>query len=304
MGRGAGGLGESPWLLAIRPKTLPAALAPVIVAGAYAIARGEARPLPLIVALLCALLIQIASNLANDLFDFRKGADTEARTGPVRVVQAGLISQRGVLGGLALVIGLAAVFGLYLVWVGGVPILVIGVLSLICAVLYTGGPFPIGYLGLGELFVFVFFGPVATFGTVLVATGRLDPVGALLGVPLGLLCANILVVNNVRDVETDAVARKQTLAVRFGRGFGVGMYRASLIGAGIATFAVAFAVRSPWPLLSLVALPAGRALLGALVRERGPVLNPILGRTAQLELRYAIGLALSLLLMPLFHKFL
>lgn len=294
----------NPWVLAIRPKTLPAAVAPVVLAGAYAVLLGAARPLPLAVALACALLIQIASNLANDLFDFLKGADTEARTGPVRVVQAGLISPRGVVGGLALVIGLAAALGLYLVWVGGVPILVIGALSLLCAVLYTGGPYPLGYLGLGELFVFVFFGPVATFGTVLVATGRMDPLGALLGVPLGFLCANILVVNNVRDVETDALAGKRTLAVRFGREFGVRMYGAFAIGAAGATLGIAVALRSPLPLLGLVPLPASRTLLRTLADERGPALNPILGRTAQLELRYALAASLGVLLMPLFHKFL
>ena len=263
---------------------------------------GGARWLPLIVALVCALLIQIASNLANDLFDFLKGADTEARTGPVRVVQAGLISQRGVAGGLALVIVTATALGLYLVFVGGVPILVIGVLSLICAVLYTAGPYPLGYRGLGELFVFVFFGPVATFGTVLVGTGRFDPIGGLLGVPLGLLCANILVVNNVRDVETDVVAGKRTLAVRFGRSFGVRMYAAFLGVAAVTTVGIALAVRSPWPLIGLAPLFAGRTLLRAVDEGRGAALNPILGRTAQLELRYALATSVGILLASLFHK--
>ncbi len=296
-----------PWLLAVRPRTLPAAVAPLALGASFCALLGPVRPGPLLVALVCALLIQIASNLANDLFDFLKGADTEARLGPTRAVQAGLITPRGMAGGLAVVVALALAGGLYLVAVGGAPILVIGLLSLVSAVLYTGGPYPLGYLGLGEVFVFVFFGPVATYGTVLLGSGRTDAptalVAALLGVPLGLLCANILVVNNVRDVETDRAANKRTLAARFGRSFGVAMYRAFLVGAMVATLGLALAARMPGLLLGLAVLPAGRALAESVATLHGPPLNPVLGRTAALELRYALLASAGLLLQLAFHRF-
>ena len=291
----------NPWLLAIRPRTLPAAVAPLALGAAYCALSGTLRTSPLLVALACALLIQIASNLANDLFDFLKGADTVTRTGPTRAVQAGLISVRGMTGGLLAVVALAILGGLYLVAVGGVPILVIGALSLVSAVAYTGGPYPLGYLGLGEVFVFAFFGPVATYGTVLLGTGRSDEIAALLGVPLGLLCANILVVNNVRDWETDRAAKKRTLAARQGRVFGVAMYRTFLIGTAVATLVLA--LRLPGILLGLAVLPAGGRLAGQVRSLAGAALNPVLGKTAALELRYALLAGGGLLAQIVFHKF-
>ena len=286
------------WWLAIRPKTLPAATAPVLVGAAHAFRERAFAPGPALAALVGALLIQIVSNLANDYFDFKKGADTEERLGPPRVTQQGLISERGVLTGLALCIGFALCVGGYLVLVGGWPIVAVGLVSLLCAVAYTGGPFPLGYNGLGELFVFVFFGPVAVAGTVYVQSGRWESAAGLAGVPIGLLCANILVVNNVRDWETDAKAGKRTLAARFGREFGVRMYLANLILVFAGLLLYAAVARAPLAILAALVLGFALPLLRALVTLRGKPLNPILGRTAQLELRFALALSLLLLLSP------
>jgi len=284
------------WWLAIRPRTLPAATAPVLVGSAHAYRTGHFAPLPALAALVGALLIQIVSNLANDYFDFKKGADTEERLGPTRVTQAGLISEKGVLGGLVTCIVLALLVGLYLVSVGGWPIVTVGLISLVCAVAYTGGPYPLGYNGLGEIFVFLFFGPVAVAGTVYVQSLRWEPLAALAGVPIGLLCANILVVNNVRDFETDAKAGKRTVAVRFGRAFGESLYLLDLGLAALGLAAYAVVARSYWALLALPVLLLARPLFRALKELRGKPLNPILGRTAQLELRFALAMAIGTIL--------
>ncbi|RYG37718.1 1,4-dihydroxy-2-naphthoate polyprenyltransferase [bacterium] len=284
------------WLLAIRPRTLPAATAPVLVGTAQAFRDGRFNLGPAIAALVGALLIQIVSNLANDLFDFKKGADTEARVGPVRVTQAGLISQRGVGIGLVACISLAILVGCYLVWVGGWPVVAIGVVSLICAVAYTGGPFPLGYLGLGELFVFIFFGPVAVAGTYYVESLAFSWIAVLAGVPVGLLCANILVVNNVRDIETDRVAGKRTLAARFGRRFGINLYIANLAGAFLALAAIATLVQTPTPLLLGLFLGiVGVKLTRRLIEGKGGQLNPLLGATAMAELGFSLLFSLEIL---------
>ena len=284
------------WWLAIRPKTLPAATAPVLVGAAHAFRESAFQAGPALAALVGALLIQIVSNLANDFFDFKKGADTDERLGPPRVTQQGLISEKGVLTGLALCVGLALAVGSYLVLVGGWPIVAVGLVSLLCAVAYTGGPYPLGYNGLGEIFVFVFFGPVAVAGTVYVQSGRWEPAALLAGVPIGLLCANILVVNNVRDWETDAKAGKRTLAARFGRDLGVRLYAANLILALASLLLYAAIGRSPFVPLAALVLLAGIPLLRAVRDLRGRPLNPILGKTAQLELRFALALAVGLVL--------
>jgi 1,4-dihydroxy-2-naphthoate octaprenyltransferase len=206
----------SPWLLAARPKTLPAAAAPVVVGTALAAHAGVLRWMPALAALVGALLIQIATNLANDYFDFVKGADTEHRVGPTRVTQAGLISPAGVRRGMLLTLGAATVVGAYLVGVGGIPILVVGLASLLCAVAYTGGPFPLAYHGLGDLFVFVFFGLVAVAGTVYVQALEWRPEAFWAGAGVGAVSTALLVVNNLRDIDTDRRAGKRTLATRLG----------------------------------------------------------------------------------------
>ncbi|TVP55468.1 MAG: 1,4-dihydroxy-2-naphthoate polyprenyltransferase [Gemmatimonadales bacterium] len=271
------------WLLAIRPRTLPAAVAPVVVGTGMASARGVADPWPAIAALVGALLLQIATNLANDYFDFVKGSDTEERIGPVRVVQAGILSPAAVRRATALTLALAATVGAYLVWVGGIPILVIGLAALLCAVAYTGGPFPLAYHGLGDLFVFVFFGPVAVAGTYWVQARSFDPDLLLAGAGIGALITAILVVNNLRDRKTDAETGKRTLAVRLGD-TGSQVQYVGLVGVGLlAPMVGVFAFG--WHLWTLGALGVvvllGRPLSRVLTFLDPIELNPALGETAR-----------------------
>ncbi len=204
------------WLLAARPKTLPAAASPAIVGSAVAFSVGKFHFGPALAALLGALLLQIGANLANDVFDFHRGADTQARLGPTRVTQAGLLTPTEVTRGMWVVFGLAAISGIYLTAVAGWLVVLIGVAAIAAAIAYTGGPFPLGYYGLGEIFVFIFFGLVAECGTVFVQAKGLSPLAWWSAVPMGLLVVNILVVNNLRDIETDRTAGKKTLSVRLG----------------------------------------------------------------------------------------
>ncbi|TVR62521.1 MAG: 1,4-dihydroxy-2-naphthoate polyprenyltransferase [Gemmatimonadales bacterium] len=286
------------WLLAIRPRTLPAAVAPVVVGTALAGAHGVARPLPAFAALMGALLIQVATNLANDYFDFVRGADNEERLGPVRVTQAGLLSPQAVRAGTAVTLAAAFLVGIYLVAVGGWPIVVIGLAALLCAVIYTGGPFPLAYHGLGDVFVFAFFGPVAVGGTYWVQAGVWSWEFVTAGAAMGFLITAILVVNNLRDREGDARVGKRTLAVRLGvrgtRGQYVGLLVASAV---VAPLGILLHDWSAWTLLSLVAFrfalpPLERVMTFADPRE----LNPALGETARLVTWYAGLLAVGLVL--------
>ncbi|HEX6276792.1 MAG TPA: 1,4-dihydroxy-2-naphthoate polyprenyltransferase, partial [Polyangiaceae bacterium] len=204
------------WVMATRPPTLLAAVVPVAVGTAVAAAEGSARTGPALAALVGALLLQIGANFANDVFDFEKGADTAERLGPVRAVQAGLLSPRSVRRGMFVVFALALLVGAYLTSVAGPAVVVIGLASIAAAVLYTGGPYPLGYHGLGELFVLLFFGFVAVAGTAFVQLGNVPGLAWWAAVPVGALATAILVVNNLRDIATDAPAGKRTLAVRFG----------------------------------------------------------------------------------------
>jgi 1,4-dihydroxy-2-naphthoate octaprenyltransferase len=285
------------WLLAIRPRTLPAAVAPVVLGTALAGVAGVFSLFPALAALAGALLIQIATNLANDYFDFVKGTDTEDRIGPVRVVQAGLISPAAVWRATILVLGMAVVVGTYLVWVGGMPILVIGLLSLMFAVAYTGGPFPLAYHGLGDLFAFVFFGPVAVAGTVWVQGRIFEPEFVVAGAGVGALVTAILVVNNLRDRDTDLVAGKRTTAVRFGVPATRGFYAALLLGAALVPVVgvVAFGWSS-WTLVSLLAFVRGWAPMRAVFTFEDPrELLPALGGTARLVTLWSGLLALGFL---------
>jgi 1,4-dihydroxy-2-naphthoate octaprenyltransferase len=205
------------WIHASRPRTLTAAAAPVLLGTGLAIGHGAFRLGPALAALFGALLIQVGTNLANDYYDHLRGGDSEDRVGPVRVTQAGLLAPVAVRNGAFRVLGLALALGVYLVWVGGLPILVIGLASLVCAVAYTGGPFPLAYHGLGDVFVFVFFGLVAVGGTYWVQALAYPPEAFVAGAGMGAMATAILVVNNLRDIETDAGAGKRTLAVRIGR---------------------------------------------------------------------------------------
>lgn len=288
----------SPWILAARPKTLPAAAAPVLVGSALAWHLGGFRLLPALAALAGALLIQVATNLANDYFDFVHGADTEDRVGPTRVTQSGLLSPAAVRAGMLLTLLAALLVGVYLVAVGGVPILVIGLVSLVCAVAYTGGPFPLAYRGLGDVFVFVFFGLVAVAGTVYVQTLAFHWEAVWAGAGVGAGSTALLVVNNLRDIETDRRAGKRTLAVRLG-----------VTGTQVEyTLLWAFAIGVPvigvgvyrWPSLVILGVmglvAAGSAVRTVWTFERPEELLDALPATAQGLLVYAAGLSAGLIL--------
>lgn len=286
------------WFLAIRPATLSAGAAPVLVGSAMAAARGGFHVLVGAAALLGALLIQIGTNLANDYFDFRKGGDTADRLGPTRVTQAGLLPPGDVLRGAFLALGAATLIGTYLVYIGGTPILLIGLLSLICAIGYTGGPFPIAYNGLGEIFTLLFFGFVAVAGTYWVHTHTFSWDLLLAGGGVGLVITAILVVNNLRDIETDARAGKRTLAVRLGRRGSQIEYLLLLVLAALAPIAGWLLYGwSAWTLLAIVGMGTLRRPIVTVLTFVDPrELNPALGGTARGVTFYSGFLALGFLL--------
>ena len=271
------------WLQATRPRTLAAAVVPVLMGTALAAREGGLHLPSAVAALVGALLLQVGANFANDFYDFKNGADNADRLGPARAVATGLISPAAMRVAFALVFALALVVGGLLVWRGGAPIVVIGLCSILFGVLYTGGPFPLGYLGLGEVLVLVFFGPVAVAGTVYVQTLSWSWAAVLAGLAPGLLASAILVVNNLRDIPTDRVAGKNTLAVRFGATFARVEYLLFVLVAcavPLALYALGYA-GAPVLLATLALLP-GLALTRRVWREEGTRLNPRLGQTGAL----------------------
>jgi 1,4-dihydroxy-2-naphthoate polyprenyltransferase len=278
-------------------RTLPAAAAPVVVGTGAAIGAGNFAFFPALAALVGALLLQIGANFANDLFDFLRGVDTAARVGPVRVTQAGLLTPRQVRAGMWTVFAVAALIGVYLIRVGGWPVVLIGLAAILAAIAYTGGPFPLGYHGLGEVFVFLFFGLAAVGGTYYVQAGTMRAAAWWASVPMGLLAVAIIVVNNLRDIATDRAAGKQTLAVRFGERGTEAEYLALVAVAYLAPVAMwATRAASAWVLLALLSLPLVPPLFRRLRRERGRALNGVLAGTARLELVYGLLFALGLAL--------
>jgi 1,4-dihydroxy-2-naphthoate octaprenyltransferase len=283
--------------MAARPRTLPAAIAPVLVGTSLAIRAGTFHPLAFAAALLGAMLIQIGTNLSNDYSDARRGADTEDRLGPVRVTAGGLVPPRQVLIATYATFGAAVLCGVYLIAVAGWLLLAVGAASILAGVLYTGGPRPYGYEGLGEIFVFLFFGVVAVTGSYYVQRRGLPWEAFVLAVPVGLLIAAILVVNNIRDIETDRRAGKRTLAVRLGR------QRTRVLFA--AMLAVAFAAGlvcwlagplSPWLALTLLAAPLAYAVARTVwTHSDGPSLNGALARCGLLSLLYCLLLSAGVL---------
>lgn len=277
------------WLMASRPPTLLAAVAPVLVGTACAFAAGPVRWWPILGALMGAIWIQIGTNFANDVFDFEKGADTAERLGPTRAVQAGLLSPAQMRRGMVVAFGLALLCGVYLTWAVGWPIAVIGVASILSGIAYTGGPWPLGYNGLGDVFVMLFFGFVAVVGTAWVGLGAVPPIAWWAAVPPGALATNILAVNNLRDRHTDRRAGKGTLVARFGRSAGVGEF--------LLLLAVAYAVPVLlWllegglhtTLLPLVTLPRALFLARQVMTLEGPELNRTLVGAAQLLMLHSI----------------
>jgi 1,4-dihydroxy-2-naphthoate polyprenyltransferase len=277
------------WLMAARPRTLWAAVAPVIVGTGLAFEAGMVHWPSAVLALLGAMLIQVGTNFANDYHDFLKGADTSERLGPVRVTQAGLVSPAAIRLATVVAFGLATLAGAYLMWRGGLPIVIIGVLSIAFGVLYTASRYSLAYLGLGDLFVLVFFGPVAVGGTFYVQALALPPYVLAAGLGPGLLATAILVVNNVRDIDGDRIAGKQTLVVRFGRGFGAALYAVCIVSAALLPVMlwVGGYARPGTLLASLIIIP-GLGVARRVRLETGSQLNPLLGRTAQLLLLYSI----------------
>jgi 1,4-dihydroxy-2-naphthoate octaprenyltransferase len=268
-----------------------------VLAGSAAAAHdGEFRTVVFIVTLAAALLLQIGANLANDVFDFERGADAEDRLGPPRATQMGLLAPGEVRWGMFATFGGAALIGLYLAWVGGWPILAIGAASIVAAVVYTGGPWPIGYHGLGDVFVFAFFGLAAVCGTYLLHAGHVGAVAWATAVPVGLLITAILVVNNLRDLRSDARAGKRTLAVRIGDRATRAEYALLVGGAYVAAAAMAAAF-TPWLLLALLSVPAAAVVAAPVLRGvEGRPLNVTLKRTAQLALLFGVLLSAGYLM--------
>ena len=284
-------------MLAIRPKTLPAGAMPVVIGSALAAAGGVFKPLPALVALVCALGIQIATNFINEIYDFKKGADTVERLGPTRTVAAGIITSQ-TMTRVSIALGVSVfVLGLYLVAIGGWPIFLIGVLSLLFAWGYTGGPFPIAYSGLGDVFVFIFFGLVAVGGTYYVQALSLPlPVLVAAAAP-GAFSVCILLVNNIRDIATDRQVGKMTLPARIGAPAARALYVALVaLAYAVPFWLVVRAGYSPWCLLSLVSLPLAIGQIRTLYASEGRALNAVLAGTGKVLTVHGVLFSLGLVI--------
>jgi 1,4-dihydroxy-2-naphthoate octaprenyltransferase len=286
------------WLMAARLRTLPAAIAPVLVGTALAGFAHAFHPLRFVAALLGAIFIQVGTNLSNDYSDARRGADAEDRLGPVRVTAGGLVPPSQVLVATYVSFGLAVLAGIYLIVVAGWLLLVIGVASIVAGVLYTGGPRPYGYEGLGEVFVFLFFGVVAVAGSYFVEVRHLRWEAFALSVPVGLLAAAILVVNNLRDIDSDRRAGKRTLAVRLGRERTRVMFAAMLgLAFVLALVTWGFGPLGPWVALCWLSIPLAVGLVRLVfAHSDGPTLNVALARSGQLQLAFCVLLSAGVLL--------
>jgi 1,4-dihydroxy-2-naphthoate octaprenyltransferase len=286
------------WLMAARPRTLPAAIAPVLVGTSLAGFAHVFHPLRFVAALLGALFIQVGTNLSNDYSDARRGADTEDRLGPVRVTAGGLVPPRQVLIATYVSFGLAVLFGIYLIAVAGWELLLVGAASILAGVAYTGGPKPYGYEGLGEVFVFLFFGVVAVVGSFFVQVKALHWEAFALAVPVGLLAAAILVVNNIRDIDSDRRAHKRTLAVRLGRERARIMYASVVYPAFLlAPVTWLFGPTKAWVLLPWLTLPLATAVVRTVrTQTDGPSLNGALAHSGMLQLSFCMLLSAGLLL--------
>ena len=286
------------WLIASRPRTLPAAVAPVLVGTALAWTVGPLDWVAFVAASLGALFIQVGTNLSNDYSDARRGADTEDRLGPGRVTAGGLVPPKQVLFATYASFGMAVLCGIYLIIIAGPVLLLIGAASILAGVLYTGGPRPYGYEGFGEVFVFTFFGIVAVTGSYFVQRQALEWEAFVLAVPVGLLASAILVVNNVRDLETDRRAGKKTLAVRLGRANTRRLF-AVMVALAYPTALIPTLVGSlnAWPVLVVLTIPIAVALVKTVASHTdGPTLNSALARSGLLELAFCLLLTIGLLL--------
>ncbi len=285
----------SPWIAAARLRTLPAAAAPVVVGTACAHASGGVAWGPALAALSGALAIQIGTNFANDVFDAERGADGPDRVGPLRAVSAGLITASAMKRAMALAFAAASLFGLYLTISAGWPIAIVGLVSIAAGIAYTGGPYPLGYHGLGDVAVMIFFGFVAVCGTAFVQLGHVPALAWWASLPVGALATAILVVNNVRDRTTDARVGKRTLAVRFGRRGALVEYTVLVVLAYAVPVVLALCGAAAWRLLPLITLPLAVARLRSLIGAvSGPEHNACLAATAQLLALHGILFAVGL----------
>jgi 1,4-dihydroxy-2-naphthoate polyprenyltransferase len=286
------------WVLAIRPRTLPAAAAGVVMGSALAWRDGFFRIDAALTCLFAALLLQIGSNLANDVFDFERGTDTPERLGPTRVTQAGLLTPAQVKFGMGVVFSIAALLGIYLAWLGGWPIIFIGLAAIISAIAYTGGPFPLGYYGLGDIFVFIFFGLAAVAGTYYVQAGSVSSAAWWMTIPPGLIITAILVVNNLRDLENDRKGGKHTLAVILGERFTKTEYLLCMLLAYLVLpLAAWLGIVSWFSLLAWGSLPIAFRATRAVFTQKGRPLNAALAGTGQAAFVFSvlfwIGIALG-----------
>lgn len=270
------------WVYAFRPKTLVIGICPVVMGATLAIGQGIFNPLMFLFTLLTTLAIQIGTNLANDYFDFVKRADTQERKGFMRVTQAGLVAPVTMKKAMMAAFAIACMSGSYLIWQGGLPIALLLAISIALGVLYTGGPFPLAYLGLGELFAFLFFGPIAVLGTFFLQTGTLSQEAFIMGISPGAFAMAFLIVNNVRDIEEDRLANKKTLAVRFGKTFGKCQYLFSIL---LSLVPILFFYRDhPFSLLTLLILLPAMPLMRSMAGNQDPrLLNPLFVKTGQLQ---------------------
>lgn len=278
------------WILASRPRTLPAAVAPVIIGTAMAFGDGVQHYPSALVAMVCALLIQVATNFVNDYADFKKGTDDPNRIGPLRVTQAGLVTPKQMKKAIWTVFCLTVLISVYLVYRGGWPIVIIGILSIISSILYTEGPYPLGYVGLGDIFVLIFFGPVAVGGTYYVQALTVNWTVILAGFAPGLFSVAILTVNNLRDADGDRTAGKKTLAVRFGKRFAMAEYYVSIVTACLIPVTIhVLTGRYMFAQFGVLTLFFAVGTLRAVFsRTDGPALNHALGGTGKLLLIYGL----------------
>lgn len=278
------------WIIAARPKTLPAAFSSVMLGASIAYNDGYFSSLNTAIALICAILFQIGSNYVNDLYDYFKGADLNRKSGPTRAVTSGIITVEEMKKAIIIVFALSFVLGLYLVYDKGWIAFVIGILSIISAIAYTAGPFPLAYNGLGELFVFIFFGIFGVNGAYYINTGQFSSESLILSIPLGLLIANILVVNNYRDYEEDKINLKKTLAVRFGKRFALFQYIFSLILSYfiLITFYILTNYSKKYILAPLLSFPLALILIWQILNFAGEKLNKTLALSALLSLLFSL----------------
>jgi 1,4-dihydroxy-2-naphthoate octaprenyltransferase len=285
------------WLLASRPRTLLAAIVPVMVGSALAISQNQFTPLLSIIALLCSILIQVGTNFTNDLYDYLKGTDKEDRVGPKRVLISGLISVYEMKIGIIAVFSLAFLLGLYLVYSAGIVILIIGVISIIAGLAYTAGPYPLAYNGLGDVFVFVFFGIVGTAGTYYLHLHEFSLLSVLTAIPVGALITNILVVNNYRDIDEDREANKYTLAVKLGKKFSRFQFVNSIVISYLVIFIIYFKYDySYFIFVPIISLPIGIKLIKMLQTLEGEQLNKTLELSAKFAALFGLLFSLGLIL--------